>query len=126
MFDHTKYSYYATTCYTTLGDDERAEEHAHEVITKHVRADGTSNAPMRTAQTRIDLGIIAARRGDLDQAVAYGESAFEFERKSMSDLVSRSADLDRLLQGRYPAERLTQEFHERHRHALRLLNRHAE
>jgi tetratricopeptide (TPR) repeat protein len=125
VFDHTKYMFYAATCYTTLGDDERAEEHAREVIAKHVRSDGTSNAPMRTAQTRIDLGIIAARRGDLDQAVTYGMSAFEFDRKSMSDLISRSADLDRLLRARYPGERLAQEYHEHHQHAKRLLNGYA-
>lgn len=125
VFDHTKYMFYAATCYATLGDDDRAEEHAVEVIAQHVRPDGTSNAPMRTAQARIDLGIVAARRGELDQAVAYGKSAFEFERKSMSDLVSRSADLDRLLQERYRGERLAQDFHERHRHAMRLLSGHA-
>lgn len=125
VFDHTKYMFYAATCYTTLGDDDRGEEHANEVIAQHVRRDGTSNAPMRTAQTRMDLGIIAARRGDLDQAVAYGLSAFEYERKSVSDIVARSTDLDRLLRGRYPGERLTQEFHEHHRHAAQLLNGHA-
>jgi transcriptional regulator with XRE-family HTH domain len=124
VFDHTKYMFYAATCYTTLGDDARAEEHANEVIAKHVRPDGTSNAPMRTAETRMDLGIIVARRGDLDQAVAYGLSAFEYERKS-AGIVARSADLDRLLRDRYPGEQLTQEFHEYHRHAARLLNGHA-
>jgi tetratricopeptide (TPR) repeat protein len=124
VFDHTKYMFYAATCYVTLGDDDRAEEHALEVIAQHVRPDGTTNAPMRTAQARIDLGIVAARRGDLDQAVAYGESAFEFERKSMSDLVSRSADLDRLLSDRYRGEQLAREFHERHLHARQLLNGH--
>jgi transcriptional regulator with XRE-family HTH domain len=124
VFDRTKYMFYAATCYVTLGDDARAEDHAQEVIAQHVRPDGTSNAPMRTAQTRIDLGIVAARRGDLDQAVAYGESAFEFERQSMSDLVSRSADLDRILRERYRGEQLTREFHERYIHARQLLNGH--
>jgi tetratricopeptide (TPR) repeat protein len=122
VFDHTKYMFYAATCYTTLGDDNRAEEHAQEVIAKHVRPDGTSNAPMRTAQTRIDLAIVAARRGDLDQAVAYGEGAFEFERKSLSDLISRAADLDRLLMQRYRSEQITREFHDRYTHARQLLN----
>jgi tetratricopeptide (TPR) repeat protein len=70
VFDHTKYLYYAGTCYTTLGDDDRAEEYALEVIATHPRPDGSTNAPMRTAEARIDLGIVAARRGDLDQAVA--------------------------------------------------------
>jgi transcriptional regulator with XRE-family HTH domain len=122
VFDHTKYMFYAATCYTSLGDDARAEEHALEVIAQHVRPDGTTNAPMRTAMVRIDLGIVAARRGDFDQAVAYGDSAFEFERKSMSSFVSRTADLDRLLTARYPGERRAREFHERHVDARRLLH----
>jgi tetratricopeptide (TPR) repeat protein len=122
VFDHTKYMFYAATCYTNLGDDSRAEEHAQEVITKHVRPDGTSNAPMRTAIARIDLAIVAARRGDLDQAVAYGESAFEFDRKSLSDLISRSGDLDRILTHHYRGERLAREFHDRYTHARQLLD----
>lgn len=126
VFDHTKYLFYAATCYTMLGDNDRAEEHADEVIAHHARPDGTSNAPMRTAQARIDLGVVAARRGDLDQAVAYGESAFEFDRKSLSDLVSRAADLDRVLQRRYPGEQLARTFHERHLHARQLLNGHSD
>jgi tetratricopeptide (TPR) repeat protein len=123
VFDHTKYLYYAGTCYATLGDADRAEEHALEVITSHSRPDGTSNAPMRTAGARLDLAIVAARRGDLDQAVAYGESAFEFDRKSLTDLVSRTGELDRVIQERYRGEQLANEFHERHLHAVRLVDR---
>jgi transcriptional regulator with XRE-family HTH domain len=121
VFDHTKYAFYAATCYATLGDDDRAEEHAHEVITQHTRRDGTSNAPMRVAGTRIDLAIVAARRGDLDQAVAYGEGAFDFDRKSLTDLVGRTGDLDRMLQDRYRGERLAQDFHDRYLHAVRMI-----
>jgi transcriptional regulator with XRE-family HTH domain len=122
VFDRTKYAFYAATCYATLGDDDRAEEHALEVIARHTRPDGTSSAPMRTAGARIDLGIVSARRGDLDQAVAYGESAFEFDRKSLTDLVSRTGELDRIIQERYRGEQLAREFHERHLHAVRLVD----
>ena len=52
VFDHTKWIFYAATCYTGLGDDEPAEEHARELIGYHTRPDGTSNAPMRTAMSR--------------------------------------------------------------------------
>ena len=41
---------------------------------------------MRVAQARIDLGLVAARRG---------ESAFEFDCKSFADLVSRTGGRDR-------------------------------
>ena len=42
--------------YTWLGDDEPAAEHAREIIAYHSRPDGSSNAPMRTANSQIDLG----------------------------------------------------------------------
>lgn len=125
VFDRTKYTYYAGTCYAVLGDSDRAEEHALEVISFHRRPDGSSNAPMRTAGARLDLAIVAARRGHLDQAVAYGESAFDFDRKSLTDLVSRTGDLDRILQERYGGERLATQFHERHLHAVRMVDGHA-
>jgi tetratricopeptide (TPR) repeat protein len=121
MFDHGKWMHYAASCYVMLGDNDRAEEHALEVITQHSRPDGTTNAPMRTAQARMDLAIVAARRGELDQAVAYGESAFDFERQSLTDLASSSADLDNILQQRYRGEHLARDFHERHLHIRRLI-----
>src|SRR5690606_8371586 len=37
VFDHSKWVFYAATCYTCLGDDERAEEHALEPISLHAR-----------------------------------------------------------------------------------------
>ena len=79
---------------------------------------------MRVAQARIDLGLVAARRGDLDEAVACGDSAFEFDRKSLGDLVSRTGELDRLIQERYRGEQLAREFHERHLLAIRQVNGH--
>ena len=81
VFDHTKWIFYAADCYTWLGDDEPAEEHAHEIIAYHSQPDGSSNAPMRSANSHIDLGIIRARHGDLDQAVHHGLTAFGYDRK---------------------------------------------
>jgi tetratricopeptide (TPR) repeat protein len=121
VFDHAKWMHYAASCYVMLGDNDRAEEHAREIITQHSRPDGTTNAPMRTAQARMDLAIVAARRGELDQAVAYGESAFDFERQSLTDLASSSADLDNILQQRYRGEQLARDFHDRHLHIRRLI-----
>jgi hypothetical protein len=112
VFDHTKWIFYAATIYAWLGDDERAEEHAQEIVNRHTRPDGTSNAPMRTASARIDLALVHARRGDLDAAVEYGLSAFDFERKSLSDLVARGSEVDQLLRAKYRRENLTKEFHE--------------
>jgi hypothetical protein len=72
VFDHIKWIFYVATCYTWLGDDQPAEEHARELIAYHTRPDGSSNAPMRTAMSHIDLGLIRARHGYLDEAVHHG------------------------------------------------------
>ncbi|GII79658.1 hypothetical protein Sru01_46400 [Sphaerisporangium rufum] len=122
VFDHAKWVFYAATAYTWLGDDARAEEHALETIQMHTRPDGTSNAPMRVADAHIDLGIVHARRGDLDAAVNQGMAAFDIERKSLTDLVNRAGDLDRVLRQTYRREALAQEFHDRYAAARRALS----
>ncbi|MEU3163793.1 hypothetical protein [Streptosporangium sp. NPDC006930] len=122
VFDHAKWVFYAATAYTWLEDNDRAEEHALETIQMHTRPDGTSNAPMRVADAHIDLGIVHARRGDLDAAVEQGMAAFDIDRKSLTDLVNRAADLDRVLRQRYRREALSEEFHERFVTARRALS----
>jgi hypothetical protein len=67
---------------------------------------------MRSANSHIDLAIIRARHGDLDQAVHHGLTAFGYDRKTEASLLSRAADLNRILAERYPDER-TDEFRER-------------
>ncbi len=125
VFDRTKWIFYAADCYTWLGDDEPAEEHAREIITYHTQPDGSSNAPMRSANSHIDLAIIRARHGDLDQAVHHGLVAFGYDRKTEASLLSRAADLDHILTERYPDERLTDEFRERYVNARADLRRRA-
>ena len=88
-----------------------------ELIAYHARPDGSSNAPMRTAMSHIDLGLIRARHGDLDEAVEHGLTAFSLDRKTEASLLSHAADLDQLLSDRYPDERLADEFHQRYRDA---------
>ncbi|TDE42564.1 hypothetical protein E1295_27680 [Nonomuraea mesophila] len=127
VFDHAKWVFYAATCYTWLADNDRAEEHARETIQMHTRPDGTSNAPMRVADAHIDLGIIHARRGDLDAAVEQGMAAFDIDRRSLTDLVNRAGDLDRALRQRFRREALANDFHERFVTARRALtSRHPE
>src|SRR5262249_38832450 len=112
VFDHSKWMHYAATVYTWLGDDQRAKEHALEVINGHRRPDGTTRAPMRTAEARLSLATISAREGDLDGSVAWGRSAYEFDTKPMADLLSRGRDLDRLLRSRFGQHSLALEFHD--------------
>lgn len=76
---------------------------------------------MRVADAHIDLGIVHARRGDLDAAVEQGLAAFDIDRRSLTDLVNRAGDLDRVLRQRYRREVLAAEFHERYVTARRAL-----
>lgn len=66
-------------------------------------------------------GIVASRRGDLDGAVTYRESAFEFDRMSVTDLLARTGELGRARQQRYQGEQLAREFQERYLSATRLI-----
>ena len=65
---------------------------------------------MRTAMSHIDLGIIRARHGDLDEAVHHGLTALSYDRKTEASLLSHAADRDQLLSDRYPDEPLTDDF----------------
>jgi hypothetical protein len=62
--------------------------------------------------SHIDLGLIRARHGDLDEAVHHGLTAFSYDRKTEASLLSHAADLDQLLSDRYPDEHLPDEFHQ--------------
>lgn len=80
---------------------------------------------MRSANSHMDLAVIRARHGDLDEAVHHGFAAFGYDRKTEASLLSRAADLDRLLIERYPGERLADDFHERYFDARAALRRRA-
>ena len=75
VVDPTKFDFYAMDCYRHLGDDPIAETLADEVIEAGTDFDGTERAPMRIAEARITLGVVAARQGELEQAVQHGERA---------------------------------------------------
>jgi hypothetical protein len=68
---------------------------------------------MRNAEARITLGVVAARQGDLDEAVKRGEEALNATRQSLPSLVMVSRDLTRVLKERYPDESPTATYLER-------------
>ena len=104
VVDPTKFDFYAMDCYRHLGEDRMAETLADEVIRSSTDFDGSERAPMRTAEARITLGVVAARQGDIGQATAHGEQALSGQRKSLPSLVMVSRDLTRILKDRYSAE----------------------
>src|SRR5438094_818947 len=97
VVDPTKFDFYAMDCYRHLAEDHMAGNLADEVIRASTDFDGTERAPMRLAEARITHGVIAARQGDLEEAIHHGEQALGGQRKSLPSLVMVSRDLVRVL-----------------------------
>ena len=95
-----------------LTEDNLAENLADEGIRASTDLDGKERAPMRLAVARITLGVVAARQGDLEQAVHHGEQALNGQRKSLPSLlmVSRVRDLTMLLKNRYATEQASKTY----------------
>lgn len=110
--DPAKFDFYAMDIYRVSGDNERAAEHAAEVLRAGVAPDGKDVSPMRMSEARIALGSVAARRGDLDEAAAYGAAAFTADRKCLPSLLLVAGELDAEMRGRYPSARPAVEFRE--------------
>ena len=110
VVDPTKFDFYAMDCYRHLGDDRVAESLATEVIDAATDFDGTERAPMRIAEARMTLGVVAARGGELELAIQHGERALSNERKSLPSLIMVSRDLTRVLKDRYPNEPATKSY----------------
>lgn len=110
VIDPDKWDFYAMDCYRLSGQDAKARAHAVEVIRLGTRPDGTERSPMRVAEARVTLGVVAANDGELDEAVDQGTRAFSSERKSLPSLLSSARELRDLLNARYPAEDSTDDF----------------
>ena len=65
---------------------------------------------MCLAEARITLGVVAARQGDLEQAIHHGTRALSAPRKSLPSLLMVSRDLTRVLNDQYPNEPETQAY----------------
>lgn len=110
VVDPGKFDFYAMDCYRMLGEDRLAETYAHEVLRLATDADGTERRPMRAAEARVTLGVVAARQGDLERAASYGRSALGAERQSLPSLLMVSRDLAAVLHQRYGSEREAQDY----------------
>lgn len=101
VVDPAKYDFYAMDCYRILGEDRLAETYARHVIDAGTDFSGRERSPMRNAEARITLGVVAARRGDVEQAVAYGERALQGDRQSIPSLLMCSQELSAVLRENY-------------------------
>lgn len=110
--DPAKWDYYAMDVHRLAGDDGLAGLYATTVIRDNLTPDGTELSPMRISECRLTLGIVASRRGDLDQAVELGQQALAGPRRSLPSIIMVASELDAELQQRYPADGLTHQFGE--------------
>ncbi|WP_426505403.1 XRE family transcriptional regulator [Dactylosporangium sp. McL0621] len=110
VVDPSKFDFYAMDCYRVVGEDSRAEIYASEVIHSSSDLDGSERKPMRIAEARITLGVVAARAGDLEGALRHGQDALHGDRKSLPSLVMVSRNLAETLQNRYPQEAAVEQY----------------
>ena len=111
VVDPDKFDFYAMDCYRIIGNDELAEMHAREIIRKTTNLDGSLTTPMRNAEARLTLAVVAARRGDPEQALRLGQEAMAVDRKSQPSLLLVGRELDEILQQRYGSQADVADFH---------------
>ncbi|MFI6825535.1 hypothetical protein ACIBG5_00405 [Kribbella sp. NPDC050241] len=110
--DPAKWDYHAMDVHRIAGDDELATQYATTVIDDNTSPDGSEFSPMRIAESRITLGIMAGRAGDLEQAVELGKTGLRNGRQSKVQLLMVAGELDRELRDRFRGEGLVIEFEE--------------
>jgi hypothetical protein len=93
VVDPAKFDFYAMDCYRVVGEDRLARMYAHEVIRSSTDVDGVERKPMRVAEAHVTLGVVAARGGELEEALTHGRQALSAGRKSLPSLVMVSRDL---------------------------------
>ncbi len=111
VVDPAKWDFYAMDAYRLARDDERAAQHARTVLELGSGPAG-ERAPMRMAEARLTLAAVAARGGELEQAVATGIGALGGTRKSLPSLLMVANELDGELTRLYPAAPETDDFRE--------------
>jgi tetratricopeptide (TPR) repeat protein len=104
VIDPSKWDFYVMDCYKLSGQNDLARAYAQEVIRAGTAADGREIQPMRNAEARATLAVVAARDGDLAEALAYGEQALAGDRKSLPSLLMMSQDLAAEVRRRWPAD----------------------
>jgi len=86
VVDPAKWHYYEMDVHRNVGNDALAQLYAEETLRAGVRPDGVERSPMRNAEARITLAVVAARAGDADAALDYGLRALEGDRQSAPSL----------------------------------------
>ncbi|MPZ62324.1 MAG: XRE family transcriptional regulator [Propionibacteriales bacterium] len=100
VIDPAKWHFYCMDAYRLVDENALAQTYADEVLRLGVTTDAEERSPMRNAEARATLGVIAARAGDLDAALDYGHQALSGSRKSLPTLAMVSGELARTIKAR--------------------------
>ncbi|WP_219823925.1 hypothetical protein V5P93_006601 [Actinokineospora auranticolor] len=100
VVDPDKWDFYAMDTYRIAGQDDLAERNAEEVIRRSVNPEGVVVAPMRKAEAELTLAVVAARKGDSDEASRLGAAALRGGRRSRPSLLMVAGELDDELRAR--------------------------
>ena len=84
--DPTKWHFYAMDVYRVLGQNALAQLYAEEVLRLGVTQTGIERTPMRNAEARITLAVIAERSDDHASAMKHAHAALQSARKSLPSL----------------------------------------
>ena len=98
VVEPTKWHSYALDCFTVVGEDKKAEEHAREVLKT------SEKSPMRASEAHLALATVALRRGDIEGAAERVHTALAAPRKSLDHLGMLTAELVREVHERYPGD----------------------
>jgi hypothetical protein len=110
VVDPSKFDFYVMDAYRILGEDKLAATYADEVIRASTDFDGQERMPMRIAEAQVTHGVVAAREGDIEQAVVYGRMAFKGTRKSLPSLLMVSRELAQLVRQTNPDHPVVQDY----------------
>lgn len=81
-----------------LAQGALAQVYAEEVLRLGITESGVERTPMRNAEARITLAVLAERAGDHAQAVIQGQAALRSARKSIPSLRMVGSELCREFQ----------------------------
>ncbi|MFE1396256.1 XRE family transcriptional regulator [Nocardiopsis alba] len=110
VVDPSKYDFYAMDVLRRVGEDRRADALADEVLAGSTDWSGRLVSPMRAAEALVTKGVVAARDGDLESAVGFGQRALEGTRRSVPSLVMVGQELGTVLLEQYPGDPDAQEY----------------
>ena len=108
--DPAKWDFYSMDVLRRVGDHTRADALADEVLERGTDWSGQVVSPMRCAEALITKGVVAAKEGDLEAAVGYGDRALDGDRQSLPSLAMVGRELGEVLVSDYRGEPAADEY----------------